>query len=145
MSGDLENIVQKALKKRPEERYPTVAAFADDIRRYLEGEPVLARADSAWYRLGKFARRNRLAVGAVVAVVMALGIGLAVSLWQLQVARAERRHAEEVKEFVASIFRSADPFYTGKDGDDRCRIAVSVARAHRPRAGGATQKARSSC
>ena len=76
---------------------------------------MLARPDSAWYRLGKFARRNRLAVGAAMAVVCALGVGLAVSLWQLQVARAERRHAEEVKEFIASIFRSADPFFTGKD------------------------------
>ena len=115
LAGDLENILQKALKKRPEDRYPTVAAFADDIRRYLEGEPVLARADSAWYRLRKFSRRNRLAVGAAAAVVMALGIGLAVSLWQLQVARAERQRAEESKEFIASIFRSADPFYTGKE------------------------------
>jgi serine/threonine protein kinase len=114
LSGDLENIVQKALQKRPEDRYLTVAAFADDVRRYIQGEPVLARADSAWYRLGKFARRNRLAVGATVAVVVALGVGLAVSLWQLRVAREERRHAEEVKEFVASIFRSADPFFTGK-------------------------------
>jgi serine/threonine-protein kinase len=114
LSGDLENIVQKALKKQPEDRYLTAAAFADDVRRYLQREPGLARPDSAWYRLGKFARRNRLAVGATVAVVIALGAGLAVSLWQLQVARSERRHAEEVKEFVASIFRSADPFFTGK-------------------------------
>ncbi|MEO8017555.1 MAG: serine/threonine-protein kinase [Pseudomonadota bacterium] len=115
LGGDLENIVQKALKKRPEDRYPTVAAFADDIRRYLEREPVLARADSAWYRIRQFSRRNRLAVGATLAVVVALGSGFAVSLWQLQVARVERQRAEESKEFIASIFRSADPFYTGKD------------------------------
>ncbi len=115
LAGDLENIVQKALKKRPEERYATVAALAEDIRHYLRGEPVLARADSAWYRLGKFAQRNRLAVGSAVAVVLALGIGLAASLWQLQVARVERARAEESKDFIASIFRSADPFYTGKD------------------------------
>ncbi|HEU4779274.1 MAG TPA: serine/threonine-protein kinase [Steroidobacteraceae bacterium] len=114
LSGDLENVVQKALQKLPEQRYLTVAAFADDVRRFLHGEPVLARADSAWYRLGKFARRNRLAVGATIAVVLALGAGLVVSLWQLRVAREERRHAEEVKEFVASIFRSADPYFTGK-------------------------------
>jgi eukaryotic-like serine/threonine-protein kinase len=115
IDGDLENIVQKALKKRPEDRYPTVAAFADDIRRYLAGEPVLAQPDSAWYRLGKFARRNRLAVGAGAAVVIALGVGLAVSLYQLQVARAAQQRAEESNEFIASIFRSADPFFTGKD------------------------------
>jgi len=115
LEGDLENIVQKALKKRPEERYSSVEAFADDIKRYLQGEPVQARADSAWYRLGKFAQRNRVAVGAAAAVVVALGIGLAVSLWQLQVAREERRHAEEVKDFMASIFRSANPFSGGTE------------------------------
>jgi len=115
LDRDLENIVQKALKKRPEERYATVAAFADDVRRYLDGEPVFARADSAWYHLRKFAQRNRLAVGATLAVVVALGAGLAIALWQLEVARAERRHAEEVREFMASIFRSADPFSTGKE------------------------------
>ena len=114
LSSDLENILQKALQKNPQDRYPTAAAFADDVQRFLNGEPVHARSDSAWYRLGKFARRNRLAVGATITVVAALGAGLAVSLWQLQVAREERRHAEEVKEFVASIFRSADPFFTGK-------------------------------
>jgi serine/threonine protein kinase len=115
LGGDLENIVQRALAKRPEDRYATVSAFADDVRRYLCGEPVVARADSAWYRVRKFARRNRLAVGASVAVVAALGIGLAVAVWQLQVAQAARQRAEESKEFIASVFRSADPFYTGKD------------------------------
>ncbi|HLA71668.1 MAG TPA: protein kinase [Steroidobacteraceae bacterium] len=114
LGGDLENIVQKALEKLPQDRYLTVAAFADDVRRYVSGEPVLARPDSTWYRIRKFARRNALAAGAAAAVVVALGVGLAVSLWQLQIAERERRHAEEVKEFVASIFRSADPFFTGK-------------------------------
>ena len=114
LGGDLENIVQKALKKRPEDRYLAVAALADDVRRYLSGEPVLARPDSTWYRLRKFARRNALAASAAAAVVVALGVGLAISLWQLQIAQRERSHAEEVTEFVASIFRSADPFFTGK-------------------------------
>ena len=67
----------KALKKKPADRYSTVVEFADDIRRFLAGEPVQARPDSAFYRLRKFARRNRLAVGAAAIVVCALGIGLA--------------------------------------------------------------------
>ena len=64
LRGDLDTIVLKALKKRPEERYATVNAFADDIERYLQGRPVAARPDSAWYRLKKFVARNRLAVAA---------------------------------------------------------------------------------
>ena len=140
--GDLENIVQKALEKKPEDRYPTVAALADDIRRYTSGEPVLARPDSSWYRLGKFARRNRLAVGAAMAVVCALGIGLALSLWQLQVARAERQRAEESKEFIASIFRSADPFFTGKDSMSAADLLTLARRTHRPGAGDAAAERR---
>jgi serine/threonine-protein kinase len=114
LRGDLDTIVLKALKKEPGERYASAAAFADDLDRYLRGDPVVARPDSAGYRLRKFAIKHRLAVGAAAAVVLALAAGLAVASWQLQVARAEKKRAEEVKEFVASIFRSADPYFTGE-------------------------------
>ena len=114
LRGDLDTIVLKALKKEPAERYATAAAFADDLDRYLRGDPVVARPDSAGYRLRKFAVKNRLAVGATGAVVLALAAGLAVASWQLRIARAEKQRAEEVKEFVASIFRSADPYFTGE-------------------------------
>jgi eukaryotic-like serine/threonine-protein kinase len=115
LHGDLDTILLKALKKRPDERYPTVAAFADDINRYLRNQPVLAQADSAWYRIRKFAGRNRLAVGATLSVVLSLGIGLSIALWQLHTARVAQKRAEDVKEFIASIFRSADPFFTGNE------------------------------
>src|SRR5207253_9811445 len=71
----LDTIVLKALRKNPAERYPTPSAFALDIERYLHQEPILARPESAWYRMRKFVQRNRLAVGAAAAVVAALGIG----------------------------------------------------------------------
>jgi serine/threonine-protein kinase len=61
-AGDLDNIVAKALKKSPDERYASVGAFADDLRRYLKHEPVRARPDSVRYRAGKFVRRNRIGV-----------------------------------------------------------------------------------
>ena len=114
LRGDLDTIVLKALKKEPGERYATAAAFADDLDRYLRGDPVVARPDSAGYRLRKFAVKHRLAVGAAAAVVLALAAGLAVASWQLRIARAEKKRAEDVKEFVASIFRSADPYFTGE-------------------------------
>ena len=114
LRGDLDTIVLKALKKEPTERYATAAAFADDLDRYLRGDPVLAQPDSAGYRLRKFAVKHRIAVGAIAAVVLALAAGLAVASWQLRIARAEKKRAEDVKEFVASIFRSADPYFTGE-------------------------------
>ena len=115
LRGDLDTIVLKALKTQPHERYATAVEFADDLQRYLDGEPVRARPDSTAYRLRKFVQRNLLAVAAASAVVLSLAIGLAVAAWQLQVARSEKRRAEDVKDFVASIFRSADPFFTGNE------------------------------
>src|SRR5262249_22640036 len=62
LRGDLDNILLKALKKSPDERYPTVSAFADDLNRYLNHEPVRARPDSIAYRASKFLARNKLVV-----------------------------------------------------------------------------------
>lgn len=59
IQGDLDAIVQKAMKKEARERYADAGAFAEDLRRYLQSEPVSARADSRWYRAKKFARRNK--------------------------------------------------------------------------------------
>jgi eukaryotic-like serine/threonine-protein kinase len=65
LRGDLEVIVSKALKKRPEERYASATAMAEDLRRYLAEEPILARPDSLAYRARKFARRHSLGLAAV--------------------------------------------------------------------------------
>ncbi len=89
LRGDLDTIVLKALKRDPAERYATVAELADDLERYLHGEPVCARPDSLWYRAKKFAGRNKLPVGSAVAGVLALSVGLALAIFQ-----AERAHRE---------------------------------------------------
>ena len=78
------------MKKSPHERYATVAAFADDLRRYLNDEPVLARPDSRAYRIGKFVRRHRLGVGAASATLLALIAGVIGTTWQAFEARRER-------------------------------------------------------
>jgi tetratricopeptide (TPR) repeat protein len=109
LRGDLDTIVLKALRKRPEERYATVHALLDDLERYLEGRPVLARSDGLWYRVRKFAARNAIAVGAAGAVLGAVVVGASVAAWQARVAVAEKRRAEQVKELIASVFREADP------------------------------------
>lgn len=109
LAGDLDTIVLKALKKLPSERYATVNALLEDVDRYLAGQPVLATADSTWYRARKFVARNRVAVTAGALVLCAILGGAAVSLWQAGVARAEARRAEQVKTFIASIFTQATP------------------------------------
>ena len=93
LRGDLDTIILKALKKRPEDRYATAHALAEDITRYLTHQPVLAQADSRWYRARKFIVRHRLGVGAGAAVVSALLVGSGVALWQAHEARLQRDSA----------------------------------------------------
>ena len=98
VEGDLDWIVLKALRKEPERRYASARELAEDIRRHLEGRPVLARPDTAGYRLGKFVRRHRAASAAALVALVAVVGGLAGSLWQWR--RAEAAHAEAERRFA---------------------------------------------
>lgn len=87
LAGDLDVIILKALRKEPARRYASVEQFSEDIRRYLEGRPVVARSDTFGYRTTKFLRRN----AAVVTVVAAAMVLLLVStVWSVMTARHER-------------------------------------------------------
>jgi serine/threonine protein kinase len=90
LEGDLDNILSKALKKNAKERYESVGAFADDLKRYLNHEPVQARPDTIPYRVSKFVRRHR--AGVLSALLVALGLvgTSAIALWQLHEANLER-------------------------------------------------------
>src|SRR6185503_19774842 len=88
----LDNIVLAAMHKEPSRRYSSVTALAEDIRRYLEGQPVAARPDTAIYRATKFVRRHRIGVAAAAAVVASLGIGVGLALREARV--AERRFVQ---------------------------------------------------
>ncbi len=120
ISGDLDAIVSKALRREPERRYPSAAALAEDLERHLEGRPVGARPDTLGYRVRSFTRRHRAGVVVASLAVLALVAGLGVSLWQAQraresarEARAQSRRAERVKEFLIGLFEIADPDQSG--------------------------------
>jgi serine/threonine protein kinase len=87
LAADLDWIALKALEKDRNRRYETANAFARDIERHLQDEPVQARPPSAKYRIGKFVRKHRLAVtaAATVAVVLlvATGVSMGLALWAL--------------------------------------------------------------
>jgi tRNA A-37 threonylcarbamoyl transferase component Bud32 len=76
LAGDLDNILLMALRKEPERRYPVAGDLAADLQRYLTGRPVVARKDAVVYKVGKFVRRQRLAVAASVAIVALSGWGV---------------------------------------------------------------------
>jgi len=109
LRGDLDTIVLKALRRSPDERYRTVDAFADDLRRYLDGEPVLARPDALGYRVGKFVRRHRVGVAAVATSLVLLGAGLAGTTWQARRAQQQTLRAQAVQDFLVGLFNEADP------------------------------------
>jgi eukaryotic-like serine/threonine-protein kinase len=93
LEGDLENIVARALRKAPAERYQTVSALAEDLRRHRDHELVSARPDSWAYRCTKFARRYRGAVIAASLVMVSIVAGLVGTTTQAQRAQAERDNA----------------------------------------------------
>ena len=90
LRGDLDNILAKALKKSPGERYAAIGALADDLRRYLNHEPITARADSLPYRASKFVRRYRLAVGTASVTLLVLLAGVIGTAWQAWEAQRQR-------------------------------------------------------
>jgi len=136
LKGDLDAILNKALKKEPDQRYATVDAFARDVERYLAGQRVVARPDSLAYRVSRFAKRYRtpllaaavtlaafglaIGVGATALVILALLLGLGAALWQARKARqqaefaqlqarkaeSESHRAQAVQEFLLDLFRA---------------------------------------
>ena len=139
LCGDLDTIVLKALQKPPSQRYATADALAQDIERYLRGEPVLAQPESVWYRTRKFVLRNRLAVASAAAIVVALSIGLGTALWQTHIALAEKKRADTeaatakaVNEFLQNdLLAQASPNSSGlkdkPDPDLKVRTALDRA------------------
>ncbi len=115
LAGDLDTIVLRALAKEPERRYGSVEQLAADVRRHLEGLPVVARGDSLGYRAAKLLRRHRAAAAAALLVALSLASGLVATTWQArraerQAARAERERAraEEVSSFLQGMLSAAD-------------------------------------
>jgi serine/threonine-protein kinase len=93
LRGDLDNIVAKALKKTPSDRYRSIGAFADDLKRFLVHDPVQARPDTTAYRVAKFVRRHRGSVLAGVLVAFGLIATSSFAVFQHYEARAERANS----------------------------------------------------
>lgn len=100
LRGDLDTIVMTATSKEPERRYRSVSALSDDLGRYLDGAPILARPSTWWYRAGKLLRRHRASAVAAALVLLAVAAGLIATLYQAR--RAERRF-QQVRQ-LANVF-----------------------------------------
>jgi serine/threonine-protein kinase len=118
----LDNIVLMALRKEPARRYASVGQFAEDIRRYQAGLPVLAQTDSFRYRTSKFVKRNKIAAVAAALVLLSLVGGLLATLWQNRIAQAERDRAraaqakaERINKFLQATLGAPDPTKEGRE------------------------------
>lgn len=96
--GDLDNIVLMALNKDPARRYASVAQFADDIRRQLDGLPVVARRGTMGYRAGKFIQRHKVGVVAASLLALSLLAGIIATTWQAQRATREAQVAAQERD-----------------------------------------------
>lgn len=100
LSGDLDNIVLKALRKEPERRYATVEQLSEDVRRHLEHLPVIARKDTPGYRASKFVMRHKASVTAAVAVVLTLIAAMVITLRETRIAQ---RRFNDVRSLANSL------------------------------------------
>jgi serine/threonine protein kinase/tetratricopeptide (TPR) repeat protein len=116
LRGDLETILGKALKKNPLERYSSVTEFADDLRRYVDHQPIAARPDSVSYRAMKFTRRHWRGVAATAAAVV-LFVGL-IGFYTARLAaerdraRLQADKASKLSQLLTSLLIRADPYRT---------------------------------
>lgn len=129
LDGDLTTIVSKALAHEPERRYASVQHMAEDLQRWADGEPVLARPSSVGYRVRRFVARHTIEVAAVAVAVMALIGGLLAAILQARRAEAETRRATAVTGFLTTMLGSADPSALGKDVTVREVLAKATTNA----------------
>lgn len=123
IGGDLDWITMQCLEKDRARRYRSVSELAADLTRHLQSVPVLAQPPSLSYAVRKFARRHRAFLATVSVVICALLIATGVSAWQAVratkaelAAQRERARAEQVSEFLLSVFSAAEPFtHLGKE------------------------------
>jgi tetratricopeptide (TPR) repeat protein len=121
LDRDLETIVSKALAKDPDQRYGSVSELADDIERYLDARPILARRPSASYRAKKFVQRHRagvaaaaLVVAAIVAGIVGISVGLVRAKSAESHARREAATSAKVSQFLADMLASVDAQQVGR-------------------------------
>lgn len=121
LDGDLDNIILMAMRKEPERRYRSVEQFSEDLQRYLDGRPIVARPDTIRYRTGKFLRRNGLTVTAITLIILSLLVGLTVASYQAR--RAERRF-QQVRKLANTFLFDLDSKLRNLPGSTEAREMV---------------------
>jgi serine/threonine protein kinase/tetratricopeptide (TPR) repeat protein len=121
LDPDLDTILGKALEKDADRRYDSAYALSEDLHRYLTSQPILARRASTMYQLRKFAKRNKILVGGIVATLLTLVAGVVVSTTfglrearERRIVEQTRQSLQEVVNFQADMINRLDPEETGR-------------------------------
>jgi eukaryotic-like serine/threonine-protein kinase len=130
LRGDLDTVVAKAMKKNPAERYPSVTAMADDLRRVLGHQPIAARPDSLRYRTSRFVSRHTAGVAASVGGTVLLAGLIALHIYGLSTerdrAQREAAKATKVSEMLTGMLTSADPYARTSAGEPTVRALLDA-------------------
>ncbi|MEO5626008.1 MAG: hypothetical protein ABIQ70_08380, partial [Dokdonella sp.] len=119
LRGDLDDIVLRAVADEPRLRYRTAGALADDVERYLAGEPVRAHPPSRWYRARKFVSRHRFGLAATTASIALILVSLVVVVWQARGIQREARRANITRDFLEDMFA---PIEAGMINDEQASV-----------------------
>ena len=129
LSRDLDTILLKAMHKAPDDRYASADRFAEDLRRWLDDQPILARRVPAWQRLALLVRRHRVA-SSVLAFGTAAVLAAGATAWQqAQEAAVQHQRAGAVGEFVYAMFDDAEPLQGRAEVSGLDILDAAVARA----------------
>ncbi|MBN2163120.1 MAG: serine/threonine protein kinase [Pontiellaceae bacterium] len=108
LEGDLDWIVMKAMDKERDNRYQSAGGLAEDLQRYLDHEPVIARPPSRLYRMKKLVRRNKVMFASVTVVIVVLIINSSVSTWLLVKERVSRQRALQAEQEKGAIQQESE-------------------------------------
>ena len=121
LQGDLDAITLKALRREPDKRYESVGELVEDVRRHMANEPVSAHIGSVRYRLGKFMRRHRSVLGALVLFLALMAAFVGILLKERAQTSRERDRAATAATFLTSVFEGADPRTVGTTEEPTAR------------------------
>jgi serine/threonine-protein kinase len=116
LKGDLDAIVQKTLRKEPEERYDSIEQFLEDLRRYNQSRPIIARKDTLRYKAKKFIKRHQSGLAATMGFIFLIVSFAGIYTWRITQernrARLQAEKAEETSEFLVNLFSANNPAET---------------------------------
>jgi serine/threonine-protein kinase len=122
IQADLATLILRCLEKQPVRRLPGAGFLADELERFLNGEPILSRPVGSFERLGKLALRHKATTLAILGAAASLMAGTVISLWQAHVAKKaqaeamrERDEAENVSAIILDSLNGLDYLSNGRD------------------------------